>query len=347
MLEGERADDRLNIVKRTYRHLAKTVHPDLYSGKPDLKDVAEKAFKKLTAFFEEAEKRIEKGFYGTDVEPVKIRTKNREYTIWEKIADGDICNLYRCEYTDAGDKKEAIFKVAREPTDNDLVSNEARVLKKLREDDKLEKWRAYAPELIESFSFKDDGSSIRRAANIISTPSGLYTLEEVKAGHPNLDPRDMAWMWGRLLIALGFTHQQGVIHGAVLPPHILIHPEQHGLVLIDWCYAVIDPKDSDEKIRAIVNRYENFYPEEVFQKEEPTCGLDIFMAARSFIYLLGGTPHRGLLPDSVPKSLRAFFNGCQLKSPGMRPQNAWALRNEFNDVIERLWGPRKFRPFSM
>ena len=36
----------------------------------------------------------------------------------------------------------------------------------------------------------------------------------------------------------GEAHINGVIHGAVLPEHLLIHPEFHGLVLIDWTCAV-------------------------------------------------------------------------------------------------------------
>ena len=48
-------------------------------------------------------------------------------------------------------------------------------------------------------------------------------------------------MWRRLLTALGWAHRARLVHGAVFPEHVLIHPELHGLVLVDWCYATATP----------------------------------------------------------------------------------------------------------
>ena len=33
-------------------------------------------------------------------------------------------------------------------------------------------------------------------------------------------------MWRRLLVAVGAAHRAGVIHGAVLPEHVMIHPPE-------------------------------------------------------------------------------------------------------------------------
>ena len=67
-------------------------------------------------------------------------------------------------------------------------------------------------------------------------PDLVVNLGDIASG--GVDPRDAAWMWRRLLVALGFAHRAGVLHGAVLPEHVLIHPGEHGLVLVDWCYSV-------------------------------------------------------------------------------------------------------------
>jgi hypothetical protein len=48
----------------------------------------------------------------------------------------------------------------------------------------------------------------------------------------------MAWMFRRLLVALAIASEAGIVHGAPLPRHVLIHPETHGLVLVDWTAAV-------------------------------------------------------------------------------------------------------------
>ena len=124
----------------------------------------------------------------------------------------------------------------------------------------------------------------------------------------------MAWMWRRLLIALGFAHTCGMIHGAVLPSHVLIQPEQHGLVLIDWSYAVSNPATGDY-IPAIVTEYQAWYPAEVLAKEPPSPSTDLYMGAMCMIYLLGGDPVTGAMPESTPKRIQSFFRGVALKKP--------------------------------
>ena len=41
----------------------------------------------------------------------------------------------------------------------------------------------------------------------------------------------MAWVWRRLLTIVGFAHANHVVHGAVLPPHVVIEPKEHKLLL--------------------------------------------------------------------------------------------------------------------
>jgi hypothetical protein len=50
-------------------------------------------------------------------------------------------------------------------------------------------------------------------------------LTALAAGFPDgLDPRDAAWMRRRLLACLGWAHRARLVHGAVFPEHVLIHP---------------------------------------------------------------------------------------------------------------------------
>ncbi len=44
-------------------------------------------------------------------------------------------------------------------------------------------------------------------------------------------------------------------------------------------------------------------------------------------------------------TLTAFAKGCLLANPRRRPCDAWALLRELDEVLERLYGPRVFRPF--
>jgi serine/threonine protein kinase len=243
------------------------------------------------------------------------------------IAAGDIANLY--------EHSRGLLKLARHPADNDLLDREAKALTRLRARGDKRFW-PYIPMLMERQRHQDPTTRAERNANLISRQDGFVALAEVKSAYPaGLDPRDAAWMWRRLLVAIGFAHQAGVIHGAVVPDHVLIHPADHGLVLIDWCYAITEP---GETAAAVPARYADWYPPEVHRRLPPGPDLDIWLAARCMIDLMG---------DRAPRPLVGFARGCMLSSPGTRPSDAWRLLGELDAVLERLYGPRKFRPFVM
>lgn len=54
-----------------------------------------------------------------------------------------------------------------------------------------------------------------------------------------------------------------------------------------------------------------------------------------------------LLGQQVPRTLQMFAKGCALAAPSRRPADAWRLLRELDEVLERLYGPRRFRPFAM
>jgi serine/threonine protein kinase len=131
------------------------------------------------------------------------------------------------------------------------------------------------------------------------------------------------------------AHRAGVIHGAVLPEHVLIQPAEHGLVLIDWCYSVPAPAS---RLTAVVARYRDWYPPELLTGGVGGPDLDIWLATRCMTELTGA---------ALPHRLASFAAGCTLASPRRRPDDAWQLLAEFDELLGRLYGPRRFRPFAM
>jgi hypothetical protein len=243
---------------------------------------------------------------------------------------GDIADLYQVRQ---GQFKGALLKIVRDPADNDLMRREATALTHLQDvvDPGL---LSYFPPLVATGQRDDARSGIRRHVNLIGVLSGFRSLAEVRAAFPaGMDPRDAAWMWRRLLVAIGAAHLAGMIHGAVLPEHVLIHPGDHGLVLVDWCYSVPGPAG---RVRAIVRRYQRWYPPEVLAGDPAGPDLDIWLATRCMAELIRGR---------APAGMAAFARGCLLASPSRRPQDAWRLLAEFDELLERLYGPRRFRPF--
>jgi hypothetical protein len=51
-------------------------------------------------------------------------------------------------------------------------------------------------------------------------------------------------------------------------------------------------------------------------------------------------------PRAHPRLLR-FARGCTLAAPRMRPQDAWRLLAELDELLGDLYGPRTFRPFAL
>jgi serine/threonine protein kinase len=342
-------------LRASYRLLTKVAHPDRYADPHD-QAVAEKAFVALQKWLAGAEDKIKSGAYGqngathaTSAPPVLVRNRKREYLVQgTPFAQGDLCNLYRCTCVLDGRETDATFKVARSPADNDLVSNEGYVLKQLASSKEYDRFHAYIPRLVDSFDYRDSTAPQPRRVNVLALEEGhYYALSEVRAAYPEgIEAKDMAWIWRRLLIVLGFAHMHNIIHGAVLPTHILIQPENHGLVLIDWSYALYEPS-ADEYIPAISTEYKDWYPPEVLAKESPQPGTDIYLGALCMVYLLGGDPVEGTMPESVHKRIQSFFRGTTLKGQAQRPQDALRLLDEFTELIESLWGPRTFREFYM
>jgi hypothetical protein len=287
---------------RDYRRLARLTHPDAHPGSPR----AAAAFARLAA-------------------------------LWRQHCDGttpgllaftgDIANLY--------EHQRGLVKIARDPADNDLMDREAAALCRLHASGDA-RFRPYIPALMECQRHRDPDTGAERRANVLRRLDGFVTLAEVHAAYPaGLDARDAVWMWRRLLVATGFAHRAGVIHAAVLPEHVLIHPAQHGLVLIDWCYAITGPGGLAAAIPA---RHADWYPAEARSRRPPGPDLDIWLATRCMTQLIG---------DRMPAPLASFARGCTLRSPDRRPADAWRLLAELDAALERLYGPRKFRPFTM
>ena len=234
---------------REYRRLARLTHPDAHPGSQR----AAAAFAKLAALWQRYQ-----GLPGG------------------LIAVGDIANLYEHE--------RGLLKIARDPADNNLLDREAAALQRLssRSDSRF---LSYVPELIGTQRHLDPGSGTKRRANLISRLHEFVTLAEVHVAYPDgLGPRDAAWMWRRLLVAIGFAHRAGVIHAAVLPEHALIHPAEHGLVLVDWCYAITGPASRPAAVPAA---YADWYPAEVLRRQPAGQDLDIWLATRCMTWLMG------------------------------------------------------------
>ena len=334
-------------AQKVYRDLAKVLHPDHVPAAKLAK--ANEAFAKLSTLWAA----YERGDTSSAFTSTVITTRKRAYVVGDLIAQGDIAGIYRATYREDDQTKSAALKMTRSPANGDLVENEARVLKHLA--DKADPTGLpYISQLLDSFKYRDATSNVDRPVNVLTPLDGFYSLTQVKAAYPDgLDIRDVMWMWKRLLIAIGHAHRAGVVHAAVVPDHVLIHPEQHGLCLVDWCYASIEEQPTSttsldpvswqqitveepggfSPLKAVVPKWKFLYPDDVLNKEVVSAKTDVAMASKTIATLFNA---------ETPIRLARFA-----KAGWVAPhEDAWELMNELTDLAAEHF-PRAFRPFSM
>lgn len=321
--------EQLKKLKKAFRVLAKATHTDR-SKHPE----AGEAFRVVNEMYAIAEEAVRSGRYHAASRNVRLETRKGRYVAEGSSAFGGAsCDFHFASFTPTGgEEREALLKMPRSPAENDALRAEASALAKLFRSGEAIEDAAFFPALIEQIRIRT--GSKRRTALAFERPVGRwFNLAQVHAQYPGgVNAKDVAWMFQRALYALGVAARQGLVHGAILPEHILIEPDEHGLMIVDWKFAV----EAGSVIRRIPSGSRGWYPQEVLKKEPATTRVDIYMMARVFDWLVD--------PGA---RLRMFFKGCTQSSPALRPDEPWALRDEFIDLIERLWGQRRFRKFTM
>lgn len=292
---------------RIYRQLVKLVHPDRAPEGRD--DDAKEAFTKL------------QGLWTSVSITVKAPKANYELgDLWgtDELADYLIAT--------AAGSTQLVAKVARRPTDNDLFRREAENLKIVR-DATESKHQAYLPLPVDSFAYRDP-SGAERQINIFAHEPNFFSLKTILEQFPDgLDARHVAWIWRRMLVAVGLAHHAGIVYGAMVPDHVLIEPNQHGVVLANWCYSAA----RGQTIPAIVKQWRDDYPSGVLDKQTPSADTDVHMVSRLVLRLLDA---------ACPKPLTVFAQDCFIHAG-----SAWKLLGKLDDVLSTVYGPRKFTPF--
>src|SRR5262249_52954428 len=186
-------------------------------------------------------------------------TRLHQYVGYAAPLQGDLCELFPAEA--AGDP--VLLKAARLARNNDLLQAEAQALRKIARALDGQGARAHFPTLVEHFLLRD-AAGAQRHTNVLRAESGYVSLAEVLRAYPSaLAPADAAWMFNRILAALGVAHGLGMVHGAVVPTHVLVRPDDHNGMLIDWCYSV----PAGEPLKAISLPYAADYPPEVHARQ--------------------------------------------------------------------------------
>jgi len=324
-------EDVFTDITKDYRNLAKICHPDRNNGDP----LAEQAFQKLNAMKEEADKRADNKTWGKRLPlahcvPLEIGA----YKVKRSPYIGDIADLYRVE------NKTHIVKVARSADDNDLLRAEQRALELMSTI--TTPVRDGVPRLHDKFQI--DGTW-KREVNVITQFSGFWTAAEIHSV-THIDDRTMVWMFKRILAVLTWAHHYKIIHGAILPPHVMFYPDndgsnvdprKHTVRLIDWCYSVDYEKRT--RLSAWVPAWKDYYAPELLDKSYVGPESDIYMAAQLMIYLLQKTL---FMPE-----LQKVILKCLEKDPKKRYRKAGDALKDWTEAAVKAFGPPKWHEFNL
>ena len=324
-----------------FKQLAKACHPDLH---PSDSGLAQKVFAKLTVLKREADIRLKDGQWGKRLPLAHcIPLEIGKYKVKPTPIIGDVCDLYEAD--------KVIIKVARNHDDNDLLRAESIALKVLNKgiDGPV---RQGVPELVETFQV--DGTW-KREANVISSFPGFVSALDV---HQKMivDTRTAVWMFKRILVLIGWVHHLGLVHGAILPPHVMFYPDndegsplalpgkdrfkdprKHTIRLIDWCYSV-NFKDRT-RLSSWVPAWKDYYAPELLDKSYIGPESDIYMAAQLMLYLMQTTL---FMPE-----LQKVILKCLDKDPKKRYQKAGDVFEDWKKAATSAFGSPKWIDFNL
>ncbi len=303
--------------RRIYLHLAAALHPDRVPAAQTV--AATEAFVRLGELYRAwlTGERVGGAF--------EVSGAQGRYRLGTQYARGSVADLYRAE-------PDVIVKIARRPAANRLLAGERNALADIAALTAGHTWlSAYFPRLVDAVDHTDSATGAVRAINVLdSLTDGFVTLAQVRAAYPGgLDPRDYAWMHRRLLRCLSGAAAAQWVHTAITPGNVLIHPRLHGVVLVGWSFATRPGRPAAATLPAID------YPPEIDDGVSPRT--DVYLAHRLMLTMLGAR---------APVPMRAFAQGCLQSAPRMRPE-ARTLLDEFDDLLDRMYGPRHFRPFQL
>lgn len=359
-LSGSDVGGRRSALRKQFSYLAQLVHPD-HAPKGAEKKAAE-VFDRLNRARQSAEAAIKARVYeqpfcsstnlvlepDEDMEFV-VQSMNGVYRLSkEPFRSGDFSVLYR-GYVSSHPGERVLAKISSEPVHNVWLETEASILSQFRDaksGDPLSGIRQFVPGLLDTFLVSGE-SSTRFRVNIMREIPDLVSVAEIIEAYPyGLAPQEAVWVFRRIIAQTLAASMAGVVHGAMIPDHVLVDPFKHEPLHIGWAHAICDPKQSGKRITHVIDRWRDLYPPEVFEKKLPDHRTDLFMAGKIMIKLLGGDVKHDTLPKTVPDSIARIILHAVEKSPGRRPQDGAEFLDEFTRVIRKEWG-RMYRLLTM
>lgn len=259
------------------------------------------------------------------------------YRVGKLVANFATYRLYLC--TQEKTNRQCLLQIAKTVEHNGPLYRAGFLLKQMKERaDEVEKEYADVkadkrdklnydfgfPQLIDSFRSSEQEN---RMVNILA----FKCVDEVRKMVPlsgfardnlRIDMRTSVWILGKLLKILTFTHGENLAVGQLTLDNILIEPDQHYVVILDWSKAITHT----EEVLSEITRDE------------------ISKVAQIAIAVLGGDHVNGVIPNDDDKAHGRYSEHILRLARGCE-RNAQHAHRLFYELVDQLW-ERGFHDFT-
>ena len=249
-----------------------------------------------------------------------INISGKSFRIIMPLGGGDTSEVYLAERLSILPER-VIIKLAKEGTRPGVLTDEFKILQELQA--LKSSGSAYFSQRLPQAVFSGKTGDTLREALVLREPAGFWgSLEDVSKNYPHgIDPRHAIWMWRRVLEVLGYIHDNGWSHGELHPGHMLVHPADHGILIICWRKAQKISKNKESRIR------------------------DLQGAAWSIRSMLSGDSDEPGFGNKTPAPLIELLQKASENDGLCSSLGAAGIDEELKSAAVKIYGPPSFVPF--
>lgn len=231
------------------------------------------------------------------------------YRIVEKIAEGGYGPTYKAEHVILGQPVCMKCCGFEDPAYDQVLLNEAKAICNLPLHYEI-------PAVLNMIRLPN-----KRLALVMSYAPGLTVEQWIPRAGKKFKTEYVAIIAERVLNALMFLHDHGVVHGDIKPHNIIVQRE-HTVMVVDYGLSLVKP-DASSRAKG----YTPFFaPPEQENRMPLVPESDYYSLGLTMIYMLArgdmGPVKARRVPDGTPKALREFIERMIVREVIHRPSYA-------------------------
>ncbi len=311
-----------------YKKISKQIHPDVVSSEDAY--YASEAFIMLHRLYVQGVNEYDNGLYDVksseeeykkSIPIFQVNYGEKRYIFYKRLCAGEVAEIFE----GVCDKNSVCIKIPISKNDSDLIKNEFEMLSKIHH---------------QSIPYVEDKFSINNSTCFTMRKVEGVSAEELMKQYPSGVPAEhVLWMIERLLSVVGFLHIHHIVHGNIKPENLIITKKNHNVTLLGFSFAIPNANRKSAKYK-IVNEF--YTADEVCKSTIVEPSTDIYSIGKVAIYLLGGNVEDNSIPFNVDSRICNFVHNMVEKDKASRPNDAWKLYKELQNLRTKIYGPKRF-----